>query len=113
MAPVFPAAMASRISNQVRSSMKTERVCAEAAVAAVSRATAIVSMRIVIPPASGPRLDRRRVAFDETSLVPVRIRWRHGAGGVEAGDVVRRQRPAGCAQILLQLLLGAGPDDHR
>src|SRR5687768_15611538 len=64
----------------------------------------------------GARSDGRRVQQGEAVLGAVRVVGigdRAGAGGVEPGDLVGRQGPADGAEIVAQLRLVAGPDDHR
>ena len=53
------------------------------------------------------------VPLHELPLVPVRIDGRHGARGVEAGDLLGRQFPADGAEVLAELVLVARPDDQR
>src|SRR5262245_23033167 len=62
---------------------------------------------------SAPTSDRRRIALDEAALMPIWIRQRRRAGGVEPGDLVPRQVPADCTEVLRQLLLIPGADDER
>ena len=60
------------------------------------------------------RLHRRRIALGKAAaLVPIGIGQRRGAGGVEPGDLRGGQVPAHRAEVLAQLLLVAGADDHR
>jgi hypothetical protein len=58
-------------------------------------------------------LDRRRIAFGEYALVPVRIGQGNGARIVQLLHLVRREIPADGAEILSELLFVARPDDHR
>ena len=53
-----------------------------------------------IPSRAPPSSDRRRVALREAALVPVRVGQRRRAGGVEPGDLLRRQAPADRAEVL-------------
>ena len=69
------------------------------------------SSSLPFPSWPGGSADRRRVALGEAALVPVGIGRRRGAGGVEPGDLLRRQVPADGAEVLAQLLLVAGADD--
>ncbi len=56
---------------------------------------------------------RRRIPFLEHCLVPIRIRLRPFARGVELGDLFGRELPADGIEILPQLLFVASADDHR
>lgn len=59
------------------------------------------------------RSDRGRIALHELPLMPIGVGERALAGGVQLGDLLRRQAPADGSQVLLQLRLVAGADDHR
>src|ERR1035441_4632968 len=52
-----------------------------------------------------------RVAFQELAIVPVGVAQREVAGGVEPGNLLRRETPADGAEVLPQLLLVARADD--
>jgi len=56
-----------------------------------------------------PQCHRKRIAFIELRLVPVRVRRRHGAGRIEHGDLRRRQVPSDGAEILAKLFLIRAP----
>src|ERR1700727_2427523 len=47
------------------------------------------------------------------ALVPIRIDERRAADGFQPGDLVGRERKVGGGQVVGQLLVGAGTDDHR
>ena len=52
------------------------------------------------------------VTLLEAGLVPIRVRRRARAGGIKPLHLLRCQRPADGAEVLAQLLLVAGADDH-
>ena len=54
----------------------------------------------------------RRVSLGKLPLMPVRIGGRHVAGNVQSLHLICRQTPTDGPQILLQLLLVSGTDDH-
>jgi hypothetical protein len=59
-------------------------------------------------------LYRRRIAVAESpALVPVRIRQRDFARGVQSRDLLLGQRPSDGAEVLAKLHLGARADDQR
>src|SRR5260221_1206107 len=56
--------------------------------------------------------NRQRVSLDELALMPVWIDRRRFAGRIELRDLFLSQLPSGRAEVLSQLRLVAGTDDH-
>src|SRR5262245_11731421 len=90
--------------------MATQATAATAASVPRNREPCIVSDVMSTPPVAMSSRGRR-IPLRELSLVPVGIRRGRGAGGVQPGDLRRREIPADGAEVLAQLLLVARADD--